>query len=174
MVSETGRGFTLVELLVVIAIVGLLSALAIPAYQRYTGRAQVAEGLQLAQGVKTAVAAHYAETGIVPVSNAAAGIAAPSTIRGKYVSSIEIYPVGSFSEWRATLLITYGGQALPALQGRVLSLHAYESDTRNLIWACETRWTHMNAISGVNGWMTSTVGQVAKIEQAYLPAECRG
>jgi type IV pilus assembly protein PilA len=170
---ETARGFTLVELLVAVAIVGLLAALAIPAYQRYTGRAQVAEGLQLAQGVKVAVAAHYAATGSVPGSNTAAGIDGATAIRGKYVTGVEIYPLTGFPEWKATLLITYGGQALPGLHGKVLSMHAYVNDVGNLIWACERRWTHMNAIRSVHGWMMSTVGHVAKIDPAFLPAECR-
>ncbi len=173
MASENERGFTLVELTVVVAIVGLLAAIAIPAYQIQVARAQVAEGLQLAEGVRMAVSAHYAETGVVPRSHASAGIAGSTAIRGKYVTAIEIFPVDFFPEWRATLLITFGGQASPALQGKVLSLHAYESNTHNLIWACETRWTHTNAIRGTNSWMTANVSQVAKINQAYLPAECR-
>ena len=55
MVSRRSRGFSLIELMVVLAIVGLLAAIAVPAYMIHTGRAQVAEGLQLAQGVKVAM-----------------------------------------------------------------------------------------------------------------------
>ena len=63
------KGFTLIELMIVVAIIGILAAIAIPAYQDYTIRAQVTEGLSLAGGVQTAVADYYAQKGTYPAAN---------------------------------------------------------------------------------------------------------
>ena len=68
------QGFTLIELMIVVAIIGILAAIAIPAYQDYTIRAQVSEGLNLAGGAKTAVAEFTMDSGSFPVDNSAAGI----------------------------------------------------------------------------------------------------
>jgi len=62
------KGFTLIELMIVVAIIGILAAIAIPAYQNYTIRAQVTEGLNLADGWKTAVAEYYAQAGVFPAA----------------------------------------------------------------------------------------------------------
>ncbi|EMS3157076.1 pilin, partial [Neisseria gonorrhoeae] len=85
------KGFTLIELMIVIAIVGILAAVALPAYQDYTARAQVSEAILLAEGQKSAVTEYYLNHGIWPENNASAGVASPaSNIKGKYVQKVEV------------------------------------------------------------------------------------
>ncbi|VDY05994.1 protein of unknown function [Thiomonas sp. Bio17B3] len=69
MKKQLQQGFTLIELMIVVAIIGILAAIAIPAYQDYTIRAQVSEGLSLADGAKTALAEYYTNTGAFPPNN---------------------------------------------------------------------------------------------------------
>lgn len=84
------QGFTLIELMIVVAIIGILAAIAIPAYQDYTKRAHVGEGLQLAAGSKTAIAEYYASNGVWPSTNASAGIASATDINGNAVVSVTV------------------------------------------------------------------------------------
>ena len=84
------KGFTLIELMVVVAIIGVLSAIAIPQYQNYVARAQVAEGFSLVASGKMAVAEYYNENGTFPKDNAAARLGAANTIIGKYVGSVTV------------------------------------------------------------------------------------
>ncbi|HEZ4074207.1 TPA: pilin, partial [Neisseria meningitidis] len=84
------KGFTLIELMIVIAIVGILAAVALPAYQDYTARAQVSEAILLAEGQKSAVTEYYLNHGTWPSDNSAAGVASSSTIKGKYVEKVEV------------------------------------------------------------------------------------
>ncbi|EMT4088203.1 pilin, partial [Neisseria gonorrhoeae] len=85
------KGFTLIELMIVIAIVGILAAVALPAYQDYTARAQVSEAILLAEGQKSAVTEYYLNHGIWPENNSAAGVASPPTdIKGKYVKEVKV------------------------------------------------------------------------------------
>ncbi|HFA0396753.1 TPA: pilin, partial [Neisseria gonorrhoeae] len=84
------KGFTLIELMIVIAIVGILAAVALPAYQDYTARAQVSEAILLAEGQKSAVTEYYLNNGTWPENNGAAGVASASTIKGKYVQSVTV------------------------------------------------------------------------------------
>ncbi|HGN7014542.1 TPA: pilin [Neisseria gonorrhoeae] len=84
------KGFTLIELMIVIAIVGILAAVALPAYQDYTARAQVSEAILLAEGQKSAVTEYYLNHGEWPKDNTSAGVASASKIIGKYVKQVEV------------------------------------------------------------------------------------
>ncbi|EPT3706194.1 pilin, partial [Neisseria gonorrhoeae] len=84
------KGFTLIELMIVIAIVGILAAVALPAYQDYTARAQVSEAILLAEGQKSAVTEYYLNHGKWPANNGDAGVASASKIIGKYVQKVEV------------------------------------------------------------------------------------
>ncbi len=103
------KGFTLIELMIVVAIIGILAAIAIPAYQNYTIRAQVTEGLSLADGWKTSIAEYYANNGAFPTCSSTTGgagcIAAAGATSGKYVTSVVIGAAAG------QILITYGVQA---------------------------------------------------------------
>ncbi|MBH6809517.1 pilin, partial [Neisseria meningitidis] len=85
------KGFTLIELMIVIAIVGILAAVALPAYQDYTARAQVSEAILLAEGQKSAVTEYYLNHGTWPSNNSDAGVASTATdIKGKYVKEVKV------------------------------------------------------------------------------------
>jgi type IV pilus assembly protein PilA len=86
--SKYNQGFTLIELMMVVAIIGILAALALPAYQDYTKRAHIEEGLTLAADAKLAIAEYYATNGKFPVDNNAAGLPLGTTINGEAVKSI--------------------------------------------------------------------------------------
>ena len=143
------HGFTLIELMVVVAIIGILAAIAIPAYQNYTIRAQVAEGLNLAEGGKTAVWDYYAQHGQMPGSNASAGMAAAASITGNYVTSLDVAG--------GKITIVYGNRANTALLGRKLYLYGTASgDT--LQWSCTTA---PGGVADPNG-----------VPREYLPTSC--
>src|SRR5580698_3450981 len=95
------KGFTLIELMIVVAIIGILAAIAIPAYQDYTIRSQLTEGPNLAGALETATAEYYANTGSFPTSNSTVGV---GTITGKYVASENLTATG--------IQIVYGGLQL--------------------------------------------------------------
>jgi type IV pilus assembly protein PilA len=88
------QGFTLIELMIVVAIIGILAAVALPAYQDYTARAQMSEAMVLAGGQKGAVSDTHASTGAWPTNNSLAGIAQAVSIRGSYVASVGIGATG--------------------------------------------------------------------------------
>ena len=84
------KGFTLIELMIVVAIIGILAAVALPAYQDYTKRSHVSEGLTLAGGAKASVTEYYSSQGNFPSNNSSAGLAAKADIKGNAVTSVEV------------------------------------------------------------------------------------
>ena len=142
------KGFTLIELMIVIAIIGILAAIAIPAYQDYIVRSKISEGLNMAGAAKLAVAETYDSTGSFPDANGDAGLPQPDSITGSYVTSITVVSNVIDILYNSSV----GGN--PTANGGTLTLTASPT-AGSTTWICE----------GDQG--------AVNISNKYLPANCR-
>ncbi|HEZ5318611.1 TPA: pilin [Neisseria meningitidis] len=158
------KGFTLIELMIVIAIVGILAAVALPAYQDYTARAQVSEAILLAEGQKSAVTEYYLNHGIWPGDNSSAGVATSSKIKGKYVKEVTV----ANGVVTATMLSSGVNKEI---QGKKLSLWA-KRQNGSVKWFCgqPVKRDDANAKAGTDE-VTADSGN--KIDTKHLPSTCR-
>ena len=173
MLKQAQKGFTLIELMIVVAIIGILAAIAIPAYQDYTVRAQVTEGLNLAGAAKAAVAESFANTGLAPANRTEAGMSANAIdSNGKYVSQVLIT--------NGVIQITYGAEANAVIAGKTLELVPYETTDKSVTWRCGA--APILAAAGTQPLGTGTAQTAAPgggtlattiTLNKYLPKACR-
>jgi type IV pilus assembly protein PilA len=159
---DRSRGFTLIELMIVVAIIGILASLAVSAYQTYTVRSQISEGINFAAGAKVPIVDAYTNGGVAPANRAASGMTPLATdSRGSYVSSIEITD--------GRIDVTFGGPlAHQDIIGRTVSLTPYETDGNTVVWRCG------NAPAPPGIPLNGGAAHLAPtLDIRYLPASCR-
>jgi len=168
--GKVQQGFTLIELMIVVAIIGILAAIAIPAYQDYTIRAQVSEGMTLAAAAKAAVSESFSDKGEAPATRVIAGMTTLATdTSGNYVTSVGVV--------NGTITITYGNEANLSIVGETLSLTPYESLDLSVIWRCGLAAAPvggavvMGTAGGgvVSAYAAPSAGMLPK----YMPSACR-
>lgn len=169
------KGFTLIELMIVVAIIGILSMFALPAYQDYTKRTYVSEGMALASGAKLAATEYFSTQGYWPINNVQAGLAAPASITGQSVDAIAIGTdasndintdnTGLTDVTNGSITITYNARVAA---GSTLVIVSDGATGGSIRWVCSG--------TNTNGVYQSVGGQSAAngaIQVKWLPSNCR-
>ncbi len=141
--KRTQEAFTMIELMTVLAIIGVLAAIALPAYQNYLIRAQIAEGLSLTGPLTVAIVAYHNDNGSYPSDNAEAALPPPDGFAGRFVESIAV----NGNE----ISIEYGNQANARINGHDVIITADRTD-------------------GSTHWTCASGGYISR---SYLPPSCR-
>jgi len=143
------KGFTLIELMIVVAVIGILAAVAMPAYTDYLKRSQTAEGFMLTVSVKKAINDYYAYHGRFPANNQAASVPPAEQIIGNYVSRVDVV--------NGNILVAFGHHSGEGIAGQTLSFQPEVKD---------------NALTGTVIWHCGG-DEKTTLAREYLPSNCR-
>ena len=181
MMKNIQKGFTLIELMIVVAIIGILAAVAIPAYGDYTARAQAAEAFTLMDGVKTPLTELYTSSGDFAIANSANSGAITTNgitaiVKGKYVGDLWV-PSGGYSSIQADFINTTGisNKLLTSNStGNIpMSVHMYYNPT-NGAWSCQNgdASNDVAIASASSSPATAAVAGANGIPSNILPKSC--
>ena len=165
------KGFTLIELMIVVAIIGILAAIAIPAYQDYTIRSQVSEGLTLASDIKAGIAEYLAQTGSWPTNLTDVGLgSAAANKASRYVESIDVVT--------GTIQIVYGRDANSKINNATsatsrLDLQPYVNANGDVTWLCGNANPPAAPATDDPGDGTPSTAVATTLLDKYMPASCR-
>lgn len=155
----------MIELMIVVAIIGILASLAVAAYQTFTVRAMVAEGLNFAAGAKVPIIDAYINDGTPPADRLAAGMTPlPTDTQGNYVTQVNIV--------NGRIDMVFGNDSHQDIFGDTLSVTPYQTPGGTVIWRCGYATAPGGAVLLAGGGVTAAY-QPSTIEQRYLPATCR-
>ena len=166
MFKKMQQGFTLIELMIVVAIIGILAAIAIPAYQDYTIRAKVTEGIGLADAAKTAVAEAFQSGDMIPGVSSLAASWIPTQTATKYVSSVVVAASGLITVKYSGIVPQINAQTL-TLSPNINNAALVAGATGNIDWACATL---TNATATANNLVVITNGTLLA---KYTPSSAR-
>ena len=167
-IASRSSGFTLIELMIVVAIIGILAAIAIPAYQNYTVRAQVTEGLNMLAHAKTRVEESFLNHGQAPADRAGAGLSPNATdTTGKYVQSVDVN--------NGVLVVIFGHEVNAAIDSLTLTMTPYETAGGGVVWRCGLAPVPGGGaqLMGTTGGGNTAAYIAPTVALQYLPASCR-
>jgi type IV pilus assembly protein PilA len=149
--KQLQKGFTLIELMIVVAIIGILAAVAIPAYQDYIARSQMSEAVSLLGAAKTPIAEYISDKGAMPALTDAV-----STTTGKYMASMAVSPAGGTTIGPTSSLTLEATMATASVNGAIAG-----------------KTVGMSSADGARSWNCTSTGTTSPVSAKYLPAACR-